>query len=83
MTGNPQKTPRSIDARRLKQATGKSIALQFLKLMVDAGHLQEELAWYGLDWSGQLPEFFDIYFGEGMDTVIGDTVIGVRLGIRD
>ncbi|MCA9155462.1 MAG: ATP-binding protein [Planctomycetales bacterium] len=48
------------------QATGKSIALQFLKLIVDAGHVQEELARYGLDWSGKLPEFFDIYFGEGM-----------------
>jgi hypothetical protein len=48
------------------QATGKSIALQFLKLMVDAGHIQEELGRYGLDWSGKLPEFFDIYFGEGM-----------------
>jgi len=48
------------------QATGKSIALQFLKLMVDAGHVQDELTRYGLDWSGKLPEFFDIYFGEGM-----------------
>ena len=48
------------------QATGKSIALQFLKLMVDAGHVQDELNRYGLDWSGQLPRFFDIYFGEGM-----------------
>ena len=48
------------------QATGKSIALQFLKLMVDAGYVQDELSRYGLDWSGKLPEFFDIYFGEGM-----------------
>jgi hypothetical protein len=48
------------------QATGKSISLQFLKLMVDAGYVQDELSRYGLDWSGKLPEFFDIYFGEGM-----------------
>lgn len=51
------------------QATGKSIALQFLKLMVDAGQVQEELSRYGLDWSGRLPEFFDIYFGEGMRSI--------------
>ncbi len=51
------------------QATGKSIALQFLKLMVDAGHVQRELGRHGLDWSGKLPEFFDIYFGEGMRSI--------------
>jgi hypothetical protein len=27
---------------------------------------KRELGRYGLDWSGKLPEFFDIYFGEGM-----------------
>jgi hypothetical protein len=48
------------------QATGKSIARQFLKLIADAGYVQNELARYGLDWSGKLAEFFDIYFGEGM-----------------
>ena len=48
------------------QATGKSIALQFLKLVLDMGQVQEEMARYGLDWSGKLPEFFDVYFGEGM-----------------
>ncbi|MCL4207495.1 MAG: AAA family ATPase [Pirellulaceae bacterium] len=54
------------------QATGKSIALQFLKLMVDAGHVQDELSRYGLDWSGRVPEFFDIYFGEGMRSLWDD-----------
>lgn len=54
------------------QATGKSITLQFLKLMVDAGHVQAELARYGLDWGGRLPEFFDIYFGEGMRSLWRD-----------
>ena len=51
------------------QATGKSIALQLLKLMVDAGQVQEELGRYGLDWGGQLPEFLDVYFGEGMRSI--------------
>ena len=48
------------------QATGKSIALQFLKLVLDMGQIQEEMTRYGLDWSGELPRFFDAYFGEGM-----------------
>src|SRR5271166_3557236 len=37
------------------QATGKSITLQFLKLVLDIGHVQEEMTRYGLDWSGEFP----------------------------
>jgi len=48
------------------QATGKSIALQTLKLLVDTGQIQHEMSDYGLDWEGQLPKFLDIYYGEGM-----------------
>lgn len=51
------------------QATGKSIALQLLKLMVDAGQIQKEMEKYGIDWSGKLPDFIDAYFGEGMRSI--------------
>jgi hypothetical protein len=51
------------------QATGKSIALQFLKLMVDTGQVQAELARHGLDWDRKLERFLDIYFGEGMSSL--------------
>src|SRR6266853_1508950 len=51
------------------QASGKSIALQLLKLMVDAGQVQEEMGKYGLDWEQKLPEFLDVYFGEGMRSI--------------
>jgi len=51
------------------QATGKSIALQLLKLMVDAGQVQEEMGRYGLDWEHKLPDFLDVYFGEGMRSI--------------
>ena len=54
------------------QATGKSIALQILKLMTDSGHVQDELSRYGLDWSGKLPDFLDVYLGEGMHSVWRD-----------
>src|SRR5260370_36383917 len=55
------------------QATGRSIALQFLKLMVDTSNVQHEMKRYGLDWSGALPEFFDAYFGEGMRSIWRDS----------
>jgi predicted ATPase len=48
------------------QASGKSIALQLLKLVVDTGTVQAELRRYGLDWNGQAAELLDAYFGEGM-----------------
>jgi hypothetical protein len=48
------------------QASGKGIALQLLKLLVDTGAVQGELRRYGLDWNGQLPQFLDAYFGEDM-----------------
>src|SRR5271155_1257273 len=51
------------------QATGKSIALQLLKLLIDAGQVQEEMGRYGLDWSHKLPDFLDAYLGEGMHSV--------------
>lgn len=51
------------------QATGKSIALQLLKLMVDAGQVQDEMGRYGIDWSGKLPDFIDAYLGEGMHSI--------------
>jgi hypothetical protein len=51
------------------QATGKSIALQLLKLMLDTGQVQHEMSRHGLDWGQKLPEFLDAYFGEGMKSI--------------
>jgi hypothetical protein len=51
------------------QATGKSIALQLLKLVLDAGQVQDVMGKYGLDWEHKLPEFLDVYFGEGMRSI--------------
>ncbi|MBI5177788.1 MAG: ATP-binding protein [Nitrospinae bacterium] len=51
------------------QATGKSIALQTLKLLTDTGFVQNELNTYGLDWSKDPDNFFDIYYGEGMHSI--------------
>jgi hypothetical protein len=48
------------------QASGKSITLQWLKLLLDTGLIQQQLHTYGLDYNGELPALLDVYFGEGM-----------------
>ena len=53
------------------QATGKSIALQLLKLLVDKGTVVRTLKRHGLDWRGDYKEFLDIYFGGGMRGLVG------------
>jgi len=51
------------------QATGKSIFLQFLKLVADTGYVHDELRKHGIDWQRSLPSFLDVYFGEGMQGI--------------
>jgi len=48
------------------QATGKSIFLQFLKLILDTGYILDELKRHGLIWNRDVGDFLDIYLGEGM-----------------
>lgn len=69
------------------QATGKSIFLQFLKLLVDTGPVLADLKRYGLDWHKGLSDFLDIYLGEGMRDVwhqsrsrliVNDAVVGLE-----
>ncbi len=51
------------------QATGKSIFLQLLKLIVDAPSIQSEFKRFGIDWEGKLSNLLELYFGEGMSGV--------------
>jgi hypothetical protein len=51
------------------QATGKSIFLQFLKLLVDTGAVFEQLNLHGLDWEKSLDNFLDTFLGEGMKAI--------------
>jgi hypothetical protein len=48
------------------QASGKSIFLQFLKLVLDSGPVTRELRKYGMEWEKDERLFLDLYFGEGM-----------------
>ena len=61
------------------QATGKSLALQWLKLACDRLIVREDLERFGFDWSNQR-EFVDLFFGEGMSSGFhtnGDTATAV------
>ncbi len=60
------------------QASGKSIALQWLKLILDTGQVQGQLASYGLDWSKKVFSFLDLYFGEGMHAIWSDDASEIR-----
>jgi len=51
------------------QASGKSIFLQFLKLMIDGPKIIADLKRYGYDWQGKLDLFLNLYLGEGMQSV--------------
>ena len=54
------------------QASAKSISLQWLKLLADTGLIQRQMKTYGLDYDGGLPQFLDVYFGEGMRSIWHD-----------
>ena len=52
-----------------EQASGKSILLQLMKLILDAGDITQTLKKHGFDWHGELKNFLSLYFGEGMDGI--------------
>lgn len=51
------------------QATGKSIVLQLLKLLLDKRAIHATMRRYGLAWRGDLDAFLDLYLGEGMASI--------------
>ncbi len=51
------------------QASGKSIFLQLLKLLVDKTAIHNSMKHFGLKQSNLPKEFFDQYFGEGMASI--------------
>lgn len=60
------------------QATGKSIFLQLLKLIVDNGAAVDSLHKHGMTWQ-DLPDFLDLYLGEGMRSLWQDGVSHVTV----
>lgn len=51
------------------QATGKSIFLQLVKLLVDTGPILGEFRRFNIDWGGDVAGFLELYFGEGMAAI--------------
>ena len=52
-----------------EQASGKSIMLQLLKLISDAGSITHTLKKHGYDWDKKTENFLYLYFGEGMEGI--------------
>ena len=52
-----------------EQASGKSILLQLVKLILDAGDITQTLKKHGFDWHRERKNFLSLYFGEGMDGI--------------
>jgi len=48
------------------QASGKSILLQLLKLLVDKNNIKRTLEQYSFIWGKDVDKILDFYFGEGM-----------------
>jgi hypothetical protein len=53
------------------QATGKSVFLQLLRLVIDAPAIRDELRRFNIDWKGKPQAFREVYFGEGMGGLVG------------
>lgn len=52
-----------------EQASGKSILLQLMKLILDTGDITQTLKKHGFDWQKKTENFLSLYFGEGMQTI--------------
>ncbi|MBL7997077.1 MAG: AAA family ATPase [Candidatus Kapabacteria bacterium] len=52
-----------------QQASGKSIFIQLMKLLVDKHHIRKTLEQYSYVWSKDTDKILEWYFGEGMSGV--------------
>lgn len=55
-----------------EQATGKSLLLQTLKLLLDRDHIHDTFKHHNTVFNGDSRAFLDGYFGRGMASVVGD-----------
>jgi energy-coupling factor transporter ATP-binding protein EcfA2 len=51
------------------QASGKSIFIQLLKLLVDKYHIRKTLQQYNYIWGKDTEKILDLFFGEGMSKI--------------
>lgn len=62
-----------------EQASGKSILLQLVKLVLDAGDITRTLKKHGFDWHEKTEHFLSLYFGEGMEKIWDPTATKVSV----
>lgn len=51
------------------QASGKSIALEMLKLVIDLPSVRQTMVDQGLLWPSRTRQFLDLFFGDGMRSI--------------
>ena len=66
-----------------EQASGKSILLQLMKLISDAGNITQTLKKHGFDWQKKSENFLSVYFGEGMEQIWQDGITKVTVDKED
>ena len=64
------------------QASGKSILLQLIKLILDKNHIRKTLEQYGYIWGNDANKILDRFFGEGMSAVWNDDT-SIKFGGKD
>jgi len=66
-----------------EQASGKSILLQLMKLILDAGDITQTLKKHGFDWQKKTENFLFLYLGEGMETIWNENETKVTVDNAD
>ena len=62
-----------------EQASGKSILLQLMKLILDRDDIILTLKKHGFDWHGKTEHFLSLYFGEGMEKIWSTTATKITV----
>ena len=62
-----------------EQASGKSILLQLVKLILDVGDITQTLKKHGYDWHDKTTDFLSLYFGEGMEGIWDGTTTKITV----
>ena len=62
-----------------EQASGKSILLQLVKLILDVGDITQTLKKHGFDWHEKSEDFLSLYFGEGMEGIWDNTTTKITV----
>lgn len=62
-----------------EQASGKSIVLQLVKLILDVGDITQTLRKHGYDWHDKTEDFLSLYFGEGMEGIWDGTTTKITV----